>query len=66
MRPIYKAIYDDAIMLLSEIEPYLVINEKKLCRLIFDKYKQITPKNERKSDELRLMKEQFYKGFMAL
>lgn len=63
----YRVIYDDALSLLREIEPYLVIEQKKLrAQHILNNYKQITPRNGRYSDELRKLKEQFYIDFMTL
>ncbi len=63
----YRVIYDDAISLLREIEPYLVIQQKKLrAQHILNYYKKITPRNGRYSDELRKLKEQFYMDFMIL
>jgi hypothetical protein len=63
----YRVIYNDALVLLKEIEPYLVIDRKKSrAKLILEKYKKITPRNGKYNDELRKRKEQFYKEFMAL
>ncbi len=63
----YTVIYNDALKLLKEIEPYLVIKQKKLrAQHILNKYKEVTPRNGKYSDELKKKKEQFYADFMAL
>ena len=63
----YTVIYNDALKLLKEIEPYLVIKQKKLrAQHILNKYKEVTPRNGKYSDELKKKEEQFYVDFMAL
>ncbi len=63
----YRVIYDDALDLLNDIEPYLVIKRKKQrAQLILEKYKQLTPRNGRYSNEQKLQKQKFYEEFMAL
>lgn len=63
----YRVIYDEAIKLLEEIEPYLIIQKKKLrARFILDNYKKVTPRNGKYSEEMRKKKEQFYMDFMKI
>lgn len=63
----YKVTYNDAIELLKDIEPYLIIPKKKLrAKLIIEKYKQVTPRNGRYSKEMKELKEEFYKAFMNI
>ncbi|MGE4284279.1 MAG: LAGLIDADG family homing endonuclease [Clostridia bacterium] len=64
---VYTVKYNNAIILLQEIEPYLIILQKKLrAKMIITKYKQLTPRNGRYSKELLKSKETFYDMFMAL
>lgn len=57
--------YNNAINLLTEIEPYLIIESKrKMAKLIIEKYKALTPRNGRYSEEQLLLKELFYKEFI--
>lgn len=57
--------YNNAINLLTEIEPYLIIeSKKKRAKLIIEKYKILTPRNGRYSEEQLLLKELFYKEFI--
>ncbi|APC85787.1 LAGLIDADG family homing endonuclease [Clostridium botulinum] len=63
----YTIKYNDAINLLIEIEPYLVIKNKKArTRLIIKKYKSVTPRNEKYSNEMLKAKEEFYKEFINI
>lgn len=63
----YRVIYDDAIKLLKDIAPYLIIKRKRLrAQHIILKYKEVTIRNGRYNDKQRLAKEQFYTDFMAL
>ena len=63
----YYLRYNDAIELLEEIEPFLVINsKKKRAQMIINGYKLITPRNGRYSDELLQKKKQFYEEFLQL
>jgi hypothetical protein len=63
----YRVIYDDAIKLLKDIVPYLIIRRKRLrAQHIILKYKEVTIRNGRYNDKQRLAKEQFYTDFMAL
>ena len=63
----YTIIYDEAIQLLEDIEPYLVIEKKKVrAKLIISKYKEVTIRNGRYNETQRLAKEQFYIDFIAL
>lgn len=57
--------YNNAINLLTEIEPYLIIeSKKKRAKLIIEKYKALTPRNGRYSEEQLLLKELFYEEFI--
>jgi hypothetical protein len=59
--------YNDAINLLQDILPYLVIcSKKERAHLILERYKEVTPRNGRYSKELLIKKEQFYIEFMKL
>ena len=59
--------FDAAINLMKDIYPYLIIKvKKKRAKLIIDKYKSVTPRNGRYSDEMLILKEQFYKEFMEI
>lgn len=63
----YTIKYDDAIKLLEDITPFLVIPQKKnRAQLILDDYKAVTPRNGRYSKELIQQKQAFYEKFMAL
>ncbi|MCW6060196.1 hypothetical protein LAV35_08130 [Clostridium sporogenes] len=63
----YTIKYDDSINLLIEIEPYLVIKNKKIrARLIIKKYKSVTPRNGKYSNEMLGAKEEFYKEFINI
>lgn len=63
----YTVRYDEAILLLKEIEPYLVIEQKKLrAQMILNEYKNLTPRNGRYSEELLKKKEEFYTKFMSI
>ncbi|AUN16358.1 LAGLIDADG family homing endonuclease [Clostridium botulinum] len=64
---IYTIKYNDAINLLIQIEPYLVIKNKKTrARLIIEKYKSLTPRNGKYSNEMLKAKEEFYKEFISI
>lgn len=57
----YKVIYDDALKLLEEITPYLVIQKKRSrANFILENYKKVTPRNGKYNEEMRKKKEQFY------
>lgn len=58
---------NDAISLLNDIYPYLIINtKKKRAELIISKYKSVTPRNGYYTDEMLIAKEEFYKEFMGI
>ncbi|WP_300384109.1 hypothetical protein [Clostridium sp.] len=58
---------NDAINLLEEIYPYLIIESKrKRAKLILEKYKSLTPRNGRYSDEMLKAKENFYNEFINI
>ncbi len=62
----YTVKYNDAIDLLIQIEPYLIIKtKKKRAQLIIEKYKSVTPRNGKYSNEMIKAKEEFYKEFMC-
>jgi hypothetical protein len=59
--------YNDTISLLKEIEPYLVIEQKKLrAQMILNEYKKLTPRNGRYSEELLRQKEEFHNRFISV
>jgi len=63
----YTVKYNDAIDLLIQIEPYLIIKtKKKRAQLIIEKYKSVTPRNGKYSNEMIKAKEEFYKEFMCI
>ncbi|HDK7157209.1 TPA: LAGLIDADG family homing endonuclease [Clostridium botulinum] len=63
----YTIKYNDAINLLIQIGPYLVIKNKKArARLIIEKYKSVTPRNGKYSNEMLKAKEKFYKEFINI
>jgi hypothetical protein len=52
---------------MTEIYPYLIINSKKRrAELIINKYKALTPRNGRYSDELLKAKLGFYDEFISI
>lgn len=58
---------NDAIQLLKDIYPYLIINTKrKRAELIISKYKSVTPRNGYYTNEMLIAKEEFYKEFMGI
>lgn len=58
---------NDAIKLIEEIYPYLVIDsKKKRAKLIIEKYKSLTPRNGRYTDEMIKAKEDFYNEFISI
>lgn len=58
---------NDAIALINDIYPYLVINtKKKRAKLILDKYKALTPRNGRYSKEMLKAKLDFYNEFISI
>ena len=58
---------NDAINLIKDIYPYLVIDaKKKRARLILEKYKALTPRNGRYSDKMLKAKENFYNEFINI
>ncbi|MBD5638262.1 hypothetical protein HYI18_06610 [Clostridium botulinum] len=63
----YTIKYNDVINLLIQIEPYLVIKNKKArAKLIIKKYKSVTPRNGKYSNETLKAKEEFYKEFISI
>jgi hypothetical protein len=63
----YQVKYNDAINLLIDIEPYLVIEyKKKRAKMIIEGYKRITPRNGRYSPEMLKEKEKFYEEFLGI
>lgn len=57
----------DAINLIQEIYPYLVIDaKKKRAKLIIENSKSLTPRNGRYTNEMIKAKEDFYNEFMAI
>ncbi len=63
----YTIKYNDVINLLIQIEPYLVIKNKKArAKLIIKKYKSVTLRNGKYSNETLKAKEEFYKEFISI
>ncbi len=63
----YRVIYDDAIALLRDVSPFLIIESKKQrAKLIIDKYKGATPRNGRYSNEILKKKHALIEEFMKL
>lgn len=59
--------HNNAIQLIKEIYPYLIINSKrKRAELIINKYKSLTPRNGRYSEELLKAKLDFYDEFISI
>ena len=58
---------NDAISLLIDIYPYLIIPaKKKRAELIITKYKSITPRNGYYTEEMLIAKENFSNEFMSI
>ena len=58
---------NDAIYIIKEIYPYLIIESKrKRAELILRNYKALTPRNGRYSLEMLEAKENFYNEFIAI
>ena len=58
---------NDAIYLIKEIYPYLIIDSKrKRAELILKKYKSLTPRNGRYYLEMLEAKESFYNEFISI
>lgn len=58
---------NDAISLLIDIQPYLVINiKKKRAELIIRKYKSLTSRNGRYTEEMLIEKRAFFNEFMNI
>ncbi|NLK34541.1 MAG: hypothetical protein GX301_03705 [Gracilibacteraceae bacterium] len=63
----YIVRYDKAISLLKEIEPYLIIEQKKhRAQMILNEYKKLTPRNGKYSEELLKQKEEFLNRFITI
>lgn len=59
--------YNEAINLIEEIYPYLIIESKKRrASFILEKYKAVTPRNGRYSEELLKAKNKFYEDFISI
>ena len=57
--------YNNALNLLNDIYPYLIINSKrKRAKLIIDNYKKLTPRNGRYTEEMLKNKIEFYNKFI--
>lgn len=58
---------NDAIYLIKEIYPYLIIESKrKRAKLILENYKALTPRNGRYSLEMLEAKKKFYNEFISI
>lgn len=63
----YAVKYNDAIELLKQIQPYLIIEtKKKRTELILAKYKKATPRNGRYNEQMKANKERFYEEFISI
>jgi hypothetical protein len=63
----YIVKYDEAIKLLKELIPYLIIeSKKKRAALIIEKYKNATPRTGRYSPKMLELKNAFYNEFMVI
>lgn len=63
----YRVIYNDALILLTQVEPFLVINKKRLrAKHILEGYKLVTLRNGRYNEEQKKAKEKFYEDFIKL
>ena len=63
----YVLKYDDAIQLIKEIYPYLIINAKRRrSELILNNYKAPTPRKGRYSDKILKSKLNFYDEFISI
>jgi len=63
----YELRYDNAIKLLTEIAPYLVIEtKKKKAEMLVNYYKRITPRNGKYTAEQLWLKENFYNEFISI
>ena len=59
--------YNDAIKLIEDIYPYLIIpTKKKRAQLILTRYKDVTPRNGRYSEEMLKDKMDFYNEFISI
>ena len=59
--------YNDAIKLIEAVYPYLIIPaKKKRAQLILTKYKLVTPRNGRYSEEMLKAKLDFYNEFISI
>lgn len=64
---VYTVRYNEAIQLLEQIEPYLVIPQKKQrAQMILYEYKALTPRNGKYSDQLLKAKNDFYERFLSI
>ncbi|MBB6214547.1 hypothetical protein HNQ80_000630 [Anaerosolibacter carboniphilus] len=63
----YLVKYNDAISLLEQIEPFLIIPQKRVrAQLILNEYKSLTPRNGRYTPDRIRAKDDFYNRFMAI
>lgn len=63
----WKVTHNKAIELLKIIEPFMLIpKKKKRARLIIEKYKEVTPRNGKYSEELLKKKMAFEKDFVEI
>ena len=63
----YTLKYNDAIKLIEDIYPYLIIpTKKKRAQLILTRYKDVTPRNGRYSEEMLKDKMDFYNEFISI
>lgn len=63
----YIVKYDNAIKLLEDIYPYLIIpSKKKRAELILTKYKLVTPRNGKYTEDMLEKKVEFYNEFISI
>lgn len=59
--------YNQAIEFIRDVYPYLIIeSKKKRAELILRKYKAVTPRNGRYSEEMLREKDKFFEEFKKL
>lgn len=63
----YVLKYNSAITFIADIYPYLIIpSKKKRAELLLTKYKDLTPRNGRYSEDLLKAKIDFYNEFISI
>ena len=63
----YTIKYNDAIKLIKDIYPFLIVpTKKKIAELILKRYKEVTPRNGKYSEEMLKAKLDFYNEFISI